>query len=67
MPQQDERAAELNHAREIEGIALPSSVDAAEVLQPGEQALDLPMPNAAAAVDPTPHSVEHIPIESHSN
>ena len=47
MPQQNQHAAKLNHAQEISGVALPSVAEAAEVLQPGEQSLDLAAPDAA--------------------
>jgi hypothetical protein len=42
MPQQDQRAAELDHGEEVGCVAFPSRGEAAEVLQPGEQPFNLP-------------------------
>jgi hypothetical protein len=48
MPQQDADASELEEAEEVLGDAFPTGDQAAVVLQPGEQALDLPAPLVAA-------------------
>lgn len=48
MPQEDDEAAELEHAKEVGLVKLPASDETAEVMQPGEQSLDLP----AAAITP---------------
>jgi hypothetical protein len=42
MPQQDADASELEEAEEVLGVALVAGDEAAEVLEPGEEALDLP-------------------------
>src|SRR5713101_6037544 len=42
MPQQDQRATELNHTQEVNGVTFPAPVESAEVLQPGKQPLDFP-------------------------
>src|SRR3989449_8642532 len=42
MPQQNQRAAELNHAKEVDGVAFPAAGEPAEVFQPGKQPLDFP-------------------------
>jgi hypothetical protein len=47
MPQQDQRASELNHTQKVLGIAFPAAGNAAIVLQPGERPLDLPAPKVA--------------------
>lgn len=48
MPQQDADASELEEAEEVLGVSLVPSNQAAEVLKPGEQALDLPASAVAA-------------------
>ena len=48
MPQEDDEAAELEHAEEVGLVKLPASNEATEIMQPGEQAFDLP----TAAVTP---------------
>ena len=47
MPQEDQRASELDHAEEVCGVSLPAACEAAEVLQPGEQPFDLPAAQVA--------------------
>ena len=47
MPQKDQRAAELDHAEEVDGVAFPSRGESAEVLQPCEQSFDLPAAQVA--------------------
>lgn len=42
MPQEDHRGGQLNHPEEIFWFAFPAYDDATVVVQPGEQALDLP-------------------------
>ena len=46
MPQKDDEAAELQHAEEVGFVIFPSADESAEVVKPGEEALDFP----AAAV-----------------
>jgi len=46
MPQQDDEAAELEHAEEVGFVILPPVHESSEVVEPGEEALDFP----AAAV-----------------
>src|SRR3989442_5522721 len=48
MPQQNQRAAELNHAKEVDGVAFPAAGEPAEVFQPGKQPLDFPAVQVAA-------------------
>jgi len=48
MPQEDQHASELNHAKKVRGVTFPAATDPAKVLQPGEQPLDLPTPQVAA-------------------
>src|SRR2546428_4655876 len=48
MPQQNQRAAELNHAKEVDGVAFPAAGEPAEVFQPGKQPLDFPAAQVAA-------------------
>lgn len=42
MPQEDERAAQVQKSQVVLGLPLPSRGDASKPLQPGEQPLDLP-------------------------
>ena len=42
MSQQNQPAAELNHAEEVDGVAFPAAGEPAEVFQPGKQPLDFP-------------------------
>src|SRR5688572_4560013 len=44
MSQQDQRAAELNHAEEVDGVTFPATAQPAEIFQPGKQPLNLPAP-----------------------
>jgi len=46
MPHEDNKAAELEHAEEVGGVILPAAHESAEVVEPGEEALNFP----AAAV-----------------
>src|SRR5512134_3624167 len=48
MPQQDADASELEEAEEVLGVSLVAGDESAEVLEPGEEALDLPAPAVAA-------------------
>ena len=48
MPQEDDEAAELEHAEEIGFVKLPASDQSAEVMQPGEEPFDLPAALVAA-------------------
>jgi hypothetical protein len=48
MPQEDQRAAELDHAEEVGSVAFPARGESAEVLQPGEESFDLPAAHVAA-------------------
>jgi hypothetical protein len=47
MPEENAGAGELDHAEEVLGVILPASHGAAEVLEPHEEALDLPAPAGA--------------------
>ena len=47
MPQQDAGTAEQDEAEVVLGVAFVAGVDAAKILEPGEQALDLPAPAVA--------------------
>ena len=42
MPQEDNSASELNHPEEILWVVFPANDNATKVMEPGEQALDLP-------------------------
>ena len=42
MPQEDDRASELNHPEEILWVVFPANDNATKVMKPSEQALDLP-------------------------
>jgi hypothetical protein len=42
MPHEDDEAAELEHAEEVGFVILPSAHEPAEVVEPGEEALDFP-------------------------
>src|SRR5713226_5638385 len=46
MPQEDHRRSEVNHAEEVVGVPFPPRDDAAEVVKPGEEPLDLPASTA---------------------
>src|ERR1017187_1196201 len=46
MPQEDDEAAELQHAEEVGFVIFPAADESAEVVEPSEEALDFP----AAAV-----------------
>ena len=48
MPQEDQRASELNHAEEVGGVAFPAAGESAEVLQPREEPFDFPAPQVSA-------------------
>lgn len=48
MPQEDHRAAKLDHAEEVGGVSFPSACKSAEVLQPCEESFDLPAAHIAA-------------------
>lgn len=48
MPQQDDSGRQVDHAEEVIGMTLPSRDDAAEVMKPDEQPLDLPAPTFVA-------------------
>src|SRR3970040_124519 len=48
MPQEDDEAAELEHAEEIGFVKLPAREQSAEVMQPGEEPFDLPAAAIAA-------------------
>ena len=48
MPQEDQRASELDHAEEVCGVSLPAACEAAEVLQPGEQPFNFPAPQISS-------------------
>src|SRR5713226_820373 len=48
MPQEDDEAAELDHAEEVGLVIFPAGDQAAEIVEPSEEAFDLP----AAAVPP---------------
>ena len=52
MPQQDAGEAEEHEADEVLDMSLVAGVDAAVVLQPCEQALDLPAPSVAPEHSP---------------
>src|SRR5216684_3487439 len=42
MPQEDDEAAELKHAEEVSFVIFPAADESAEVVEPGEKALDFP-------------------------
>ena len=42
MPQQDDKAAELEHAEEVGFVIFPAAHQSAKVVEPGEEALDFP-------------------------
>ncbi len=48
MPQEDNEAAELEHAEEIGIVIFPAANQSAEVVQPSEEPLDLPSTAVAA-------------------
>ena len=48
MPQEDQRAGELHHTKEVDGVAFPAAGKSAEVLQPGKQPFDFPAPQVSA-------------------
>ncbi len=52
MPQQDQRASELDHAEEVDSVSFPAAGEPAIVLEPGEQPLDFPAPQVAAERSP---------------
>jgi len=66
MPQQDADASELEEAEEVLGVSFVAGDQAAEVLEPGEQALDLPAP-AIAAQRPAVLSLEFAALEVRSD
>src|SRR5258708_36660685 len=48
MPQKDNKAAELKHAKEIGFVIFPAADQSAKVVKPGEEALDFPAAAVAA-------------------
>ena len=48
MPQEDNEAAELEHAEEIGFVIFPAADESAEIVQPGEEPLDFPATAVAA-------------------
>jgi hypothetical protein len=42
MPQQDDEAAELEHAEEVGFVIFPAADQSAEIVEPSEEALDFP-------------------------
>jgi len=40
MPQEDQHATELNHAKKVSGVTFPTAADPTKGLQPGEQLLE---------------------------
>ena len=48
MPQEDDEAAELEHAEEIGLVILPAGDQSAEVVKPSEEPLDFPAAAVAA-------------------
>jgi hypothetical protein len=48
MPKKDCRANELKHAEEVFEVAFPTGDDAAEIMHPGKQSLDLRAATTAA-------------------
>ena len=48
MPQEDNEASELEHAEEIAFVIFPAADESAEIVEPGEEALDFPAPTVAA-------------------
>src|SRR5882672_10976746 len=47
MPQEDNEAAELEHAEEIGFVIFPATDQSPEIMEPGEEALDFPAPTVA--------------------
>ncbi len=47
-PQQDHDATELNEAKKVDGVVLPAIHQSTKVVQPGEEAFDLPASTVAA-------------------
>ena len=47
MPQQDNEAAELEHAEEIGFAIFPAADQSAKIVEPGKEALDFPAPTVA--------------------
>ena len=48
MPQEDHEATELDHGEEVDLMMFPARDQSAEVVQPGEEALDFPAAAIAA-------------------
>src|ERR1700730_2660866 len=48
MPQEDDEAAELEHAEEVGLVILPTGDQSAEIVEPSEEALDFPTAAVAA-------------------
>jgi hypothetical protein len=48
MPEQDVKAGELNKAKEVFDVVLPSGDEAAEVVHPSEEPFHFPPPTIAA-------------------
>ena len=48
MPEQDSRAGQLEHPEEILDVILPAGDESARVVEPGEEAFDLPATAGAA-------------------
>ena len=47
MPQEDNEAAELEHAEEIGFVIFPAADQATEIVEPSKEALDFPAPTVA--------------------
>ncbi len=60
MPQQDQRAAELNHAEEVDCVSFPAAAQPAIVLEPGEQPLDFPAAQVASEWSPILRSLSFV-------
>ena len=48
MPQEDNEAAELEHAEEIGFVIFPAADQSAEIVEPGKKALNFPAAAVAA-------------------
>src|SRR5690348_3176050 len=48
MPQEDDGTSELHHPEEVLWVVFPANDDAAKIMKPSEQALDLPATAIAA-------------------
>jgi hypothetical protein len=47
MPQENNEAAELEHAEEIGFVIFPAADQSAEIVEPGKEAFDFPTPAVA--------------------